>query len=63
MQRKHQVQEPQKVQSFGKSSGVIPKVSNLGIGIQAEALTWFPVDWLVSSILFLLSTKLVRIMR
>jgi hypothetical protein len=38
--KKHQVQEPQKVQSFGKSYGVIPYMSNPGIGIQAEAQMW-----------------------
>jgi hypothetical protein len=36
---KYQVQESQKVQSFGKSSRVTPLVFNLGTGIQVEALT------------------------
>jgi hypothetical protein len=31
--KKHQVQEQQKVQSFGKSSGVPPYASSPGIGI------------------------------
>jgi hypothetical protein len=38
--KKKQVQEQQKVQSFGKSSGVIPYMSNPGIGIQVGALMW-----------------------
>jgi hypothetical protein len=33
-------QESQKIISIGKSSGVIPLLSNPGIGIQAEALMW-----------------------
>jgi hypothetical protein len=33
IQKKKQVQEQQKVQSFGKSSGVTPLVSNHGTGV------------------------------
>jgi hypothetical protein len=38
--KKHQVQGHQKIQFFGKSSQVIPQVSNTGIGIQAGAQMW-----------------------
>jgi hypothetical protein len=38
--KKQQVQEQQKVQSFDKSSGVIPWASNPGIDVPAEALMW-----------------------
>jgi hypothetical protein len=38
--KKHQVQEPQKVKFFGKSSGVIPWVSKPGINVAAGALMW-----------------------
>jgi hypothetical protein len=38
--QKHQVQEQHQVPSFGKSIGVLPLVSNLGVGIQLGALMW-----------------------